>query len=85
MYGVELMIIISTTLAQSLCGESKTISVIGVLIFYRVIMGIGVGGDCEYSLLAAAKISPSWLRALKEYQSDSHVVPWRWTSHYLYA
>jgi PHS family inorganic phosphate transporter-like MFS transporter len=41
------MIIISTTLAQSLCGESTTVSIVGVLIFYRVVMGIGVGGDCE--------------------------------------
>lgn len=37
MYGVELMIIIVTTLAQSLCGESKTLSIVGVLIFYRVV------------------------------------------------
>jgi PHS family inorganic phosphate transporter-like MFS transporter len=49
MYGVELMIIITTTLAQSLCGESATLSVVGVLIFYRVVMGIGVGGDCTYN------------------------------------
>jgi PHS family inorganic phosphate transporter-like MFS transporter len=48
MYGVELMIIISSTLAQSLCGESTTLSIVGVLIFYRVVMGIGVGGDCKY-------------------------------------
>lgn len=47
MYGVELMIIISTTLAQSLCGESSSLSIVGVLIFYRVVMGIGVGGDCK--------------------------------------
>jgi PHS family inorganic phosphate transporter-like MFS transporter len=53
MYGVELMIIISTTLAQSLCGESTTLSIVGVLIFYRVVMGIGVGGDCRYILEAA--------------------------------
>lgn len=33
MYGVELMIIISTTLAQSLCGESTAVSVVAVLIF----------------------------------------------------
>lgn len=50
MYGVELMIIICTTLAQSLCGESATVSIVGVLIFYRVVMGIGVGGDCECNL-----------------------------------
>lgn len=37
MYGVELMIIIATTLAQSLCGESNTLSIVGVLIFYRVV------------------------------------------------
>jgi len=37
MYGVELMIIIATTLAQSLCGESSTLSIVGVLIFYRVV------------------------------------------------
>jgi PHS family inorganic phosphate transporter-like MFS transporter len=49
MYGVELMIIIITTLAQSLCGESTTLSIVGVLIFYRVVMGIGVGGDCTYT------------------------------------
>lgn len=47
MYGVELMIIITTTLAQSLAGESTTLSIVGVLIFYRVVMGIGVGGDCK--------------------------------------
>jgi PHS family inorganic phosphate transporter-like MFS transporter len=50
MYGVELMIIIATTLAQSLCGESATLSIVGVLIFYRVVMGIGVGGDCKYQV-----------------------------------
>jgi len=53
MYGVELMIIICTTLAQSLCGESATLSIVGVLIFYRVVMGIGVGGDCTYTFHAA--------------------------------
>jgi PHS family inorganic phosphate transporter-like MFS transporter len=47
MYGVELMIIISTTLAQSLVGESASLSIVGVLIFYRVVMGVGVGGDCK--------------------------------------
>lgn len=52
MYGIELMLIILTTLAQSLCGESSTLSIVGVLIFYRVIMGIGVGGDCTCFFLS---------------------------------
>lgn len=46
MYGVELMIIIATTLAQSLCGESSTLSIVGVLIFYRVVSGLAA-----YSML----------------------------------
>jgi hypothetical protein len=37
MYGVELMIIISTTLAQSLCGESTAVSVVAVLIFCKLV------------------------------------------------
>ncbi|EFQ91451.1 hypothetical protein CFE70_008702 [Pyrenophora teres f. teres 0-1] len=62
MYGVELMIIISTTLAQALCGESKTISIVGVLIFYRVIMGIGVGGDYPLSAVITAEFSSTRYR-----------------------
>ncbi|KAJ4325491.1 hypothetical protein N0V94_000634 [Neodidymelliopsis sp. IMI 364377] len=62
MYGVELMIIISTTLAQSLCGESSTLSVVGVLIFYRVIMGIGVGGDYPLSAVITAEFSSTRYR-----------------------
>lgn len=57
MYGVELMIIISTTLAQSLCGESNAVSVVGVLIFYRVVMGVGVGGDYPLSAVITAEFA----------------------------
>jgi PHS family inorganic phosphate transporter-like MFS transporter len=63
MYGVELMIIISTTLAQSLCGESTTLSIVGVLIFYRVVMGIGVGGDCKYKAERLYEQSPKAAQA----------------------
>jgi MFS transporter, PHS family, inorganic phosphate transporter len=41
MYGVELIIIIIATLAQSLCAASPAVSIVGVIIFWRVIMGIG--------------------------------------------
>ncbi|CAI6337740.1 unnamed protein product [Periconia digitata] len=57
MYGVELVIIISTTLAQSLCGESSAVSVVGVIIFYRVVMGIGVGGDYPLSAVITAEFA----------------------------
>jgi PHS family inorganic phosphate transporter-like MFS transporter len=70
MYGVELMIIISTTLAQSLCGESTTLSIVGVLIFYRVVMGVGVGGDCKYSRASSSGLSlRAFSRALQQVHS----------------
>lgn len=43
MYGFELMIIIFATLAQSLVSDSPGISFTGLVIFWRVIMGIGIG------------------------------------------
>jgi PHS family inorganic phosphate transporter-like MFS transporter len=47
MYGIELLIIISATLAQSLSAPSTSISFVGVIVFWRVLMGIGIGGMTE--------------------------------------
>ena len=41
MYGLELIIIIFATLAQALSSNSPAISITGLIIFWRVIMGIG--------------------------------------------
>ena len=41
MYGLELIIIIVATLAQSLSAPSSSMSIVGLIIFWRVIMGIG--------------------------------------------
>jgi len=41
MYGLELIIIIVATLAQSLSGPGPSTDIVGLLIFWRVIMGIG--------------------------------------------
>ena len=49
MYGLELIIIIFGTLAQALSSSSRAISVVGIIIFWRVIMGIGIGGDYPLS------------------------------------
>ena len=58
MYGLELMIIIFATLAQSLSAASPAISIVGIIIFWRVLMGIGIGGD--YPLVRRCGISPIW-------------------------
>ncbi len=41
MYGLELILIIVATLAQALVGPGPGTSVVGLIIFWRVLMGIG--------------------------------------------
>ncbi|KAL5877252.1 hypothetical protein ACKVWC_006413 [Pyricularia oryzae] len=48
-YGVELIIIIVTTLIQALSSNSPAVSIIGLLVFWRILMGIGIGGDYPLS------------------------------------
>jgi MFS transporter, PHS family, inorganic phosphate transporter len=42
MYGLELILIIIATLAQALSGPSASTSIVGLIIFWRVLMGIGM-------------------------------------------
>jgi MFS family permease len=42
MYGLELILIIAATLAQCLTGTGPGVSIVGLLIFWRVLMGIGM-------------------------------------------
>lgn len=49
MYGIELMIIILATLAQAVAASSTAVSITGLLVFWRVVMGIGIGGDYPLS------------------------------------
>jgi len=49
MYGIELMIMIIATLGSALSAESFAVSVSGVLILWRVILGVGIGGDYPMS------------------------------------
>ena len=55
MYGLELIIIIFATLAQSLAAPSYAESIVGLLIFWRVIMGIGIGGDYPLSSIITSE------------------------------
>lgn len=41
MYGLELILIIFATLAQALSSNSYSMNIVGVIIFWRVLMGIG--------------------------------------------
>jgi PHS family inorganic phosphate transporter-like MFS transporter len=44
MYGVELVILIISTLGQSLSSPSPAVTMTGLLIFERIVMGLGIGG-----------------------------------------
>ncbi|KAI9787695.1 MAG: Inorganic phosphate transporter pho84 [Geoglossum umbratile] len=65
MYGLELMIIIFATLAQSLSSPSAAISVVGLIIFWRIIMGIGIGGDYPLSAIITSEFATTkWRGAM---------------------
>jgi PHS family inorganic phosphate transporter-like MFS transporter len=55
MYGLELMVIIFATLAQSLSAASPAVSIVGIIVFWRVIMGIGIGGDYPLSSIITSE------------------------------
>jgi PHS family inorganic phosphate transporter-like MFS transporter len=55
MYGLELILMIFATLAQSISAGSPALSITGVLIFWRIVMGIGIGGDYPLSSVITAE------------------------------
>ncbi|KAH8673493.1 H+ symporter [Xylariales sp. PMI_506] len=57
MYGLELIIIIFATLAQSLASASAAIDVVGLIIFWRVLMGVGIGGDYPLSAIITSEFA----------------------------
>ncbi|KAM6499657.1 phosphate permease [Amanita muscaria] len=64
MYGIELVIMVVSTFAQALAGESKTgsVSIVSALIVWRVLMGIGIGGDYPLSSIIVSEFSPIHIR-----------------------
>ncbi|CAG8523937.1 5598_t:CDS:2 [Paraglomus occultum] len=59
MYGVELMLTIGATISSTLVGNSPKVSIIGSLIFYRLILGIGAGGNYPLSAVITAEFLPA--------------------------
>ncbi|CZT10601.1 probable high-affinity phosphate permease, phosphate-repressible [Rhynchosporium agropyri] len=65
MYGLELIIIIFATLAQALNSNSRAISITGLIIFWRVLMGIGIGGDYPLSSVITSEFATTkWRGAM---------------------
>ncbi|KIK62381.1 hypothetical protein GYMLUDRAFT_41813 [Collybiopsis luxurians FD-317 M1] len=57
MYGFELMIIIFATFAQALSANGPAVTIIGVLVVWRFLMGIGIGGDYPLSAVISSEFA----------------------------
>jgi PHS family inorganic phosphate transporter-like MFS transporter len=65
MYGVELGIIIFATFSCALVSASPVINATGLLVFWRIIMGIGIGGDYPLSSVITSEFAPTrWRGAM---------------------
>ncbi|KAH8826641.1 phosphate permease [Flagelloscypha sp. PMI_526] len=62
MYGIELMIIIIATFAQALSGNASAVNIFGVLIVWRFIMGVGIGGDYPLSAIISSEFATTKTR-----------------------
>ena len=56
------MIIVTATFAQALAGSGPGVSIIGVLIVWRFIMGVGVGGDYPLSAVISSEFASTGTR-----------------------
>jgi PHS family inorganic phosphate transporter-like MFS transporter len=65
MYGLELILIIFATLAQALSSPSVAVSFVGLIIFWRVLMGVGIGGDYPLSSVITSEFATTkWRGAM---------------------
>ncbi|TFK88822.1 inorganic phosphate transporter [Polyporus arcularius HHB13444] len=61
-YGMELAVIMVATFGQALTAPAPAINVVGVLIFWRFVMGIGIGGDYPISAVITSEFSSVHIR-----------------------
>ncbi len=55
--GVELMIIIVGTFGQAISGGGPTVSVLGAIMTWRFILGVGIGGDYPLSAVISSEFA----------------------------
>lgn len=64
-YGLELIVMIIATIFQCSLGSSPAINFVAVLGFWRIIMGIGIGGDYPLSSIISSEFSTTkWRGAI---------------------
>ena len=57
MYGIELLLVIGATLGATMCssGTHDSMSIFGWLIWWRIVVGIGVGADYPLSAVITSE------------------------------
>lgn len=76
MYGIELIIIIVGTFGQAISGSGPGLELLGPLIFWRVFMGVGVGGDYPLSSVITSEFATvKWRGALMNSVFAMYVKP----------
>ena len=64
-YGIELIIMIAATILQCTAGHSSAVNFAAILTFYRIIMGIGIGGDYPLSSIITSEFATTkWRGAI---------------------
>ena len=65
MYGIELVFMIIGAIGQAISGSGPGVEVVGAIIFWRVLMGVGVGGDYPLSSVITSEFSSTkWRGAM---------------------
>lgn len=64
-YGMELIIMIVCTILQTTVAHSPAINFVALLTFYRIVMGIGIGGDYPLSSIITSEFATTkWRGAI---------------------
>lgn len=64
-YGLELILMIICTILQCTLGEAPAVNFVAVLTFYRIVMGIGIGGDYPLSSIISSEFATTkWRGAI---------------------
>ncbi|GBE87936.1 Inorganic phosphate transporter PHO84 [Sparassis crispa] len=62
MYGIELMLIIVATFGQAVAGQAHAANIIAVIITWRFVMGVGIGGDYPLSAVISSEFASARTR-----------------------
>ncbi|KAJ7496435.1 phosphate transporter [Mycena latifolia] len=61
-YGLVLLIMIVGTFVQALSGSGHAVSIIGVLVIWRFLIGVGIGGDYPLSATITSEFAATRIR-----------------------